>query len=289
MKILIFGASGMLGHNLFETFSENKNFETFGVIRKNVSVKVFRENAKRIKSISDAREIEEITDLIKEVSPKVIINCIGLIKQKEDLKNIVESIQLNSLFPHLLQIASRDVGAKLIHFSTDCVFSGKKGSYKEEDLPDSVDIYGLSKRLGEIDANGALTLRTSIIGHEIMSDVSLLDWFLNQEDSIKGYKKAIFSGLTTIEISKVLQQIILNNFSLSGIYHLSANPISKYDLLKLVAKIYKKNIEILEDTEVKIDRSLDSSKFSSITGYNPPSWEMLIKDLNNFYNEKFKE
>ena len=289
MKILIFGASGMLGHNLFETFSENKNFETFGVIRKNVSVNVFRENAKRIKSISDAREIEEITDLIKEVSPKVIINCIGLIKQKEDLKNIVESIQLNSLFPHLLQIASRDVGAKLIHFSTDCVFSGKKGSYKEEDLPDSVDIYGLSKRLGEIDANGALTLRTSIIGHEIMSDVSLLDWFLNQEDSIKGYKKAIFSGLTTIEISKVLQQIILNNFSLSGIYHLSANPISKYDLLKLVAKIYKKNIEILEDTEVKIDRSLDSSKFSSITGYNPPSWEMLIKDLNNFYNEKFKE
>ena len=289
MKILIFGASGMLGHNLFETFSENKNFETFGVIRKNVSVKVFRENAKRIKSISDAREIEEITDLIKEVSPKVIINCIGLIKQKEDLKNIVESIQLNSLFPHLLQIASRDVGAKLIHFSTDCVFSGKKGSYKEEDLPDSVDIYGLSKRLGEIDANGALTLRTSIIGHEIMSDVSLLDWFLNQEGSIKGYKKAIFSGLTTIEISKVLQQIILNNFSLSGIYHLSANPISKYDLLKLVAKIYKKNIEILEDTEVKIDLSLDSSKFSSITGYNPPSWEMLIKDLNNFYNEKFKE
>lgn len=289
MKILIFGASGMLGHNLFETFSENKNFETFGVIRKNVSVKVFRENAKRIKSISDAREIEEITDLIKEVSPKVIINCIGLIKQKEDLKNIVESIQLNSLFPHLLQIASRDVGAKLIHFSTDCVFSGKKGSYKEEDLPDSVDIYGLSKRLGEIDANGALTLRTSIIGHEIMSDVSLLDWFLNQEGSIKGYKKAIFSGLTTIEISKVLQQIILNNFSLSGIYHLSVNPISKYDLLKLVAKIYKKNIEILEDTEVKIDLSLDSSKFSSITGYNPPSWEMLIKDLNNFYNEKFKE
>ena len=279
----------MLGHNLFETFSENKKFETFGVIRKTVSVNVFRENAKRIKSISDAKEIEEITDLIKEVSPQVIINCIGLIKQKDNLKNIVESIQLNSLFPHLLQIASRDVGAKLIHFSTDCVFSGKKGSYKEEDLPDSVDIYGLSKRLGEIDANGALTLRTSIIGHEIMSDVSLLDWFLNQEDSIKGYKKAIFSGLTTIEISKVLQQIILNNFSLSGIYHLSANPISKYDLLKLVAKIYKKNIEILEDTEVKIDRSLDSSKFSSITGYNPPSWEMLIKDLNNFYNEKFKE
>ena len=289
MKILIFGASGMLGHNLFETFSENKKFETFGVIRKTVSVNVFRENAKRIKSISDAKEIEEITDLIKEVSPQVIINCIGLIKQKDNLKNIVESIQLNSLFPHLLQIASRDVGAKLIHFSTDCVFSGKKGSYKEEDLPDSVDIYGLSKRLGEIDANGALTLRTSIIGHEIMSDVSLLDWFLNQEDSIKGYKKAIFSGLTTIEISKVLQQIILNNFSLSGIYHLSVNPISKYDLLKLVAKIYKKNIEILEDTEVKIDLSLDSSKFSSITGYNPPSWEMLIKDLNNFYNEKFKE
>ena len=289
MRVLIFGASGMLGYNLFETFSENKKFETFGVIRKTFSVNVFKENTKRIKSISDAREIEEITDLIKEVSPEVIINCIGLIKQKDNLKKIVESIQLNSLFPHLLQIASRDVGAKLIHFSTDCVFSGKKGNYKEEDLPDSVDIYGLSKRLGEIDANGALTLRTSIIGHEIMSNVSLLDWFLNQEDSIKGYKKAIFSGLTTIEISKVLQQIILNNFNLSGMYHLSVSPISKYDLLKLVAKIYKKNIEILEDTEVKIDRSLDSSKFSSITGYNPPSWETLLKDLNNFYNEKFKE
>ena len=289
MKVLIFGASGMLGHNLFETFSENKKFETFGIIRKTFPVNVFKENAERIKSISDAREIEEIKDLLKEVSPEVIINCIGLIKQKENLPSIAESIQLNSLFPHLLQLASQEVGSKLIHFSTDCVFSGKKGSYKEEDLPDSVDLYGLSKRLGEIDSNGALTLRTSIIGHEIMSNVSLLDWFLNQKDSIKGYKKAIFSGLTTIEISKILQKMILNNFSLSGIYHLSVNPISKYDLLKLVAKIYKKNIVILEDTEVKIDRSLDSSKFLAITGYNPPSWETLIKDLNNFYNEKFKK
>ena len=289
MKILILGASGMLGHNLFETFSENDQFETFGVIRKNVNTGFFDKNLKRIKQISDANKIDEISKLLKEVSPKVVINCIGLIKQKNNSQSIADSIELNSLFPHLLHQASLDIGAKLIHFSTDCVFSGKKGNYKEKDKPDSVEIYGLSKRLGEIDSNRALTLRTSIIGHEIKSHVSLLDWFLNQEGSIRGYKKAIFSGLTTIEISKVLQQIILNNFSLSGIYHLSVNSISKYDLLKLVAKIYKKNIEILEDTEVKIDRSLDSSKFSAITGYNPPSWEKLIKDLNNFYNEKFKE
>ena len=289
MKILILGASGMLGHNLFETFSENDQFETFGVIRKNVDTGFFKKNLKRLKQISDANKIDEISKLLKEVSPKVVINCIGLIKQKNNSQSIADSIELNSLFPHLLHQASLGVGAKLIHFSTDCVFSGKKGNYKEKDKSDSVEIYGLSKRLGEIDSNRALTLRTSIIGHEIKSHVSLLDWFLNQEGSVKGYKKAIFSGLTTIEISKVLQQIILNNFNLSGIYHLSANSISKYDLLKLVAKIYKKNIEILEDTEVKIDRSLDSSKFSAITGYNPPSWETLIKDLNNFYNEKFKE
>jgi len=289
MRIIIFGASGMLGHNLFEIFSEIDQFETFGVLRKNVSTDFFKKNLKRIKQISDANKIDEISKLLKEVSPKVVINCIGLIKQKDNLQSIADSIQLNSLFPHLLYKASQDVGAKLIHFSTDCVFSGKRGSYKEKDEPDAIDIYGLSKRLGEINSEGALTLRTSIIGHEIKSHVSLVDWFLKQENSIKGYKEAIFSGLTTIEVAKVLHQIILNNFDLSGVYHLSVNPISKYELLKLVAKTYKKNIEIFEDNEVKIDRSLDSSKFSAITGYNPPSWDILIKDLNNFYNEKFKE
>ena len=207
-------------------------------------------------------------------------------KQKNKINNTGEIIYINSLLPHLLEEACKKVGARMIHFSTDCVFSGKLGKYAEENEPDAQDLYGLSKRLGEVLNENSLTLRTSIIGHELKSNLSLLDWFLSQENKVKGYKKAIFSGLTTIEIGKVLEKLYFQSLSGFFIFLLILN---KYDLLNLVAIEYKKNIKILEDSEIIIDRSLDSSKFKALTGYNPPSWQELIKELNDYYNEKFKK
>ncbi len=289
MKILIFGASGMLGNNLFNIFSEKTNFETYGVVRNKKKINNMSKYSKNLKEISDVRNYEEISRVSEKISPDVIINCIGIIKQREDIDDKTQTIQINSLLPHLLLNISKNVGAKFIHFSTDCVFSGKEGNYTEKHSPDAEDIYGLSKRLGEINGEGALTLRTSIIGHELDTKKSLIDWFLSQKRIVKGFKNAIFSGLTTTEISKVLENIILNNDDLEGLFHLSVNPINKFDLLKLVAEIYKKDIKIIEDNHVIIDRSLNSSNLRSITGYNPPSWRELITELNQFYNEKFKK
>ena len=288
MKLLILGASGMLGNNLFQFFSSKSEFETFATVRnKSTLGKVY--SSKKVLEISDIKNIKELNFILKRISPTVVINCIGSIKQKNKLNNTREIIYINSLLPHLLEEACKKVGARMIHFSTDCVFSGKLGKYTEENEPDAQDLYGLSKRLGEVLNENSLTLRTSIIGHELKSNLSLLDWFLSQENKVKGYKKAIFSGLTTIEIGKVLEKIIFPNLHLSGLFHLSVDPINKYDLLNLVAIEYKKNIKILEDSEIIIDRSLDSSKFKALTGYNPPSWQELIKELNDYYNEKFKK
>lgn len=288
MKLLILGASGMLGNNLFQFFLSKSKFETFALVRNKSSLSRVHAS-KKVIEISDIKNTKEFSSVLKKISPKVVINCIGAIKQKNNFNNSSEIIHINSLLPHLLEDACKKVGARMIHFSTDCVYSGKIGNYAEENEPDADDLYGLSKRLGEVLSETSLTLRTSIIGHELNSNLSLLDWFLSQESKVKGYKKAIFSGLTTIEIGKVLEKIILPNKDLSGLFHLSVNPISKYDLLNLVAKEYKKNIKIIEDSEIKIDRSLDSSKFITYTGYNPPSWTELIKELHDFYNEKFKK
>ncbi len=278
----------MLGNNLFQFFSSKSEFETFATVRnKSTLGKVY--SSKKVLEISDIKNLKELNFILKRISPTVVINCIGAIKQKNKLNNTREIIYINSLLPHLLEEACKKVGARMIHFSTDCVFSGKLGKYTEENEPDAQDLYGLSKRLGEVLNENSLTLRTSIIGHELKSNLSLLDWFLSQENKVKGYKKAIFSGLTTIEIGKVLEKIIFPNLHLSGLFHLSVDPINKYDLLNLVAIEYKKNIKILEDSEIIIDRSLDSSKFKALTGYNPPSWQELIKELNDYYNEKFKK
>lgn len=289
MKILIFGASGMLGNNLFNIFSEKTNFETYGVVRNKKKINNMSKYSKNLKEISDVRNYEEISRVIEKISPEILINCVGIIKQREEIEDKTQTIQINSLLPHLLLNISKNVGAKFIHFSTDCVFSGKEGNYTEKHSPDAEDIYGLSKRLGEINGEGALTLRTSIIGHELDTKKSLIDWFLSQKRIVKGFKNAIFSGLTTTEISKVLENIIFNNDDLEGLFHLSVNPINKFDLLKLVAEIYKKDIKIIEDNHVIIDRSLNSSNLRSITGYNPPSWREMITELNQFYNEKFKK
>lgn len=217
----------------------------------------------------------------------VVINCIGLIKQHDVAKQHVEAIEINALLPHKIAQLCDRVGARLIHFSTDCVFDGKAGNYLETDLPTATDLYGKSKCLGEVDYGQHITLRTSIIGHELKSSVSLIDWFLNQKGFVRGFSKAVFSGLPTAYVAKVLEDYVLPNPSLSGLYQLSVDPIDKFSLISKVADVYNKQIEIERFEDFVIDRSLNSIKFREKTGFVPPSWDELVAFMHSDYSKRY--
>lgn len=288
MKILILGATGMLGHTLFYYFSKNLEYIVYGTERNDENVDKFfsPEFVKRIIPGVDALNIESVENVIKKINPDVVINCIGIIKQLQESKDPILSISINSLFPHQLADICTDCKSRLIHISTDCVFDGKKGNYMDNDFADSDDLYGRTKFLGEVDYSNAVTLRTSIIGHELKGKLSLIDWFLAQEGEVKGFDKAIYTGFPTIEFASIMDKYVIHDSSLKGLYHVSSDPISKYELLKLVAKIYKKDIIIYSDSSIKIDRSLNSDRFRFKTGYVPLPWEKLINRMYDDYLEK---
>lgn len=287
-KILILGANGMLGHTLFYYFINHKK-DVWATLRnkKNLHQTFSEAMQKRIFLDVDVAQLKGIEKVIAELSPTLVINCIGIIKQLPSAKDSITSIQINALLPHQLAEICKKVKARLIQISTDCVFSGDKGNYKEEDFSDAHDLYGRTKYLGELDYEHTLTLRTSIIGHELKEHkVSLIDWFLSQEGSINGFKKALYTGFPTIEIARIIDEYVLKNPNLHGLYHVSSDVISKYDLLNLVKDVYKKNIEIKEEENFVIDRSLNSKRFQKATGYNPPSWDELIKRMYQDYKSR---
>jgi dTDP-4-dehydrorhamnose reductase len=278
MKILIFGSSGMLGSQLF--ISLGKMYEVIGTsrdIKIHDSLVRFNNSFHQFLDIKDDNEIKNIIQYIK---PTVVINCIGLIKQRDNVNNPLDVLPINSLFPHQLSKICKKYEARLIQISTDCVFSGKKGDYVESDKSDAEDLYGISKYIGEVNhEENCITLRTSIIGHELNSKKALLEWFLSQELSVKGYRKAVFSGLTTNELSRVIRDVVIPNKSLAGLFHISSNAIDKYSLLKMISEVYNKKIEIISDDSLIIDRSLDSSYFKKTTGYIAPDWHDMIKEM----------
>ncbi len=244
MKILIIGGSGMLGHKLVQVLSGN--FDVWTTIRAKSNIfdefKIF-DRVRTYENIN-VENIDEIEKIITTIEPDVVINAVGIIKQSAASKDIVQTLTINSIFPHRLAEITKKYDARLISFSTDCVFSGKKGNYKEEDLADAVDLYGRSKNLGEVMANNCLTLRTSIIGRELFSAKSLVEWFLsNRGKQVKGYVNAIFSGFPTIVISEIIADLIVKHKNLQGLYHLSSEPINKFDLLNLLKREYKIYIE----------------------------------------------
>ena len=281
--ILIIGGSGMLGNTLFRYLSQYDKFKVYATLRKKEHLNFF-DHALRPNIIFDIdiRNLENLEKNIFNLKPNLIINCVGIIKQKILMNNNLDSIQINSLFPHQLAKISTKYNSRLLHFSTDCVFSGKKGMYKEEDFADASDIYGRTKLLGEVFYPNSITFRTSIIGHEINSKNSLLEWFLSQKTKIKGFNKAIFSGLPTIEIARIIKEFIIPNPKLKGLYHLSGNPISKYKLLKIISEIYQKDIQISKDDEFIVDKSLCSSKFRNETSFIPQPWENLVAEMKAF-------
>ena len=279
-KILIVGASGMIGHKLYNYFTNIPEFDTKGIVRSLRNLKI---NSYKI--IENYNFIQEdiINKIIQSEKPDLVINCIGIVKQNKEIKNIKKVLYINSFFPKLLSQICQNNNIRLITFSTDCVFNGKKGFYKETDLANAVDTYGRTKFIGELYSKSDITLRTSFFGRELNTKNGLIEWFLqqtkNDKEKIFGYKKAIYSGLPTIEIAKIIEKYIIPNKQIKGLYHLSSDPIDKYSLLKLVNKIYKLNTSIIEEYDNVINRSLDSSKFRSETGFEPLPWEHLIKSM----------
>ena len=283
-RVLVLGASGMLGSTLFRAFSRSPDFVTFGSIREASAKRYFVPELHDflIPNVYLNGESGLLT-AFAVAKPDVVINCIGIIKQLPNANDHLDSLAINAMLPHRVAKYCDATGARLVHFSTDCVFSGKRGYYTEEDFPDAYDLYGRTKLLGEVSYKNTITLRTSIIGHELNRSKSLVDWFLSQPGEIKGFTKAVFSGLPTIEVARVVKEFVIPNSDLNGLYHLSVDPINKYDLLNLVATTYDKHIKIIPDDELSIDRSLNSDRFRVATGFKPRPWLDLIKDMHEEY------
>lgn len=273
----------MLGNAIVRVMSENQHLEVFGTVRANNIPQIFsREIAKKIITGVDVTNQDSLVKLFAEVKPDVVINCVGLVKQLAEVDDPLIALPINAMLPHQLAHLCGVYGARLVHISTDCVFSGTKGNYLETDVSDANDLYGKSKYLGEVDYSHAVTLRTSIIGHELQSAHGLIGWFLSQKQQCKGYTKAIFSGLPTVALAQIIRDFVIPNPALSGVYHVAAEPISKYDLLSLVADVYGKAINIVPDDHVVIDRSLNAEKFKHATGYTAPKWPELIKLMHSY-------
>jgi dTDP-4-dehydrorhamnose reductase len=282
-NVLVLGASGMLGNAVLRVMADSPGYQVTGTVRSARSVALFPCDLQHNIAVgTDVENFDSVVSLFAKLRPEVVINCIGLVKQLSEADDPLVALPINALFPHRLARLCAATGARLVHLSTDCVFSGSKGMYLETDLSDAKDLYGRSKYLGEVDYPNAITLRTSIIGHELDGARSLIGWFLSQNGPVKGYRRAVFSGLPTVVVARVIRDYVIPRPDLHGLFHLSAEAISKYDLLKLVASIYDKNIDIVADDQLAIDRSLDSSRFRNETGFQPAPWPELIKDMHDF-------
>jgi dTDP-4-dehydrorhamnose reductase len=280
VKILVLGATGMLGHKLLQVLSENHIVT--GTVRKDSSIFVNHPVFSKMNILGNisADNLESICTAINKQKPDVIINCIGIVKQLPAAQDPLQSIALNALFPHQLAHLCRQKNIRLIHISTDCVFSGLKGCYSEKDPSDAEDLYGKTKYLGEVDYPGCLTIRTSIIGRELETAHGLIEWFISQDGkTVNGFKKAVFSGLTTLALSEIIGQLIDDYPHLHGVFQVASEPISKYDLLSLVKKTYRLNITIEPEETVINNRSLNPTKFKSETNIKIPSWVYMIDEM----------
>ncbi|MQG91481.1 SDR family oxidoreductase [Pseudomonas sp. MN1F] len=281
MRVLVLGVTGMLGNAVFKVFDNDDSHEVWGTLRNLTGLRNFSQSShSRLLPGVDVLDQQALVNVLNKVRPEVVINCVGLIKQLADAKDPLTALPINSMLPHRLAALCSLAQARLIHVSTDCVFSGRQGNYHENDTSDAEDLYGKSKYIGELhDLPGAITLRTSIIGHELNSSQSLVDWFLSQEGTVKGFSKAVFSGLPTVELARVMKDYVLPRPELCGLYHVAAQPVSKLELLRLLAKQYAKDIKITPDDNLVIDRSLDGGRFSEATGYVAPSWPELVRAM----------
>lgn len=284
VNVLVLGAGGMLGNTVFRYFSASEGFEVSGTLRSSRAVSYFNEALRsQLLTQVDVENFDSLSAAFAVAQPDVVINCIGLVKQLATANDPLQAIPINALLPHRLARLAAIAGARLIHVSTDCVFSGVRGGYQTTDFPDADDLYGRSKLLGEVvDCPHAITLRTSIIGHELDSNHGLVNWFLSQNGTVCGFTRAVFSGLPTVELARVMRDFVLPHPELQGLYQVATPAINKHDLLQLLKFSYRKDIEIVPDAQLVLDRSLDGTKFQQATGYVSPAWAELVANMRQF-------
>lgn len=274
----------MLGHVVLRMLDCRPDLTVFGTVRSRGAVDLLPRGVRE--RVIDGVEVENersVASAFDTAKPDVVINCVGIVKQLHSAEDPVAALPVNAVFPHRLAQFCDVAGARLIQVSTDCVFSGSKGMYRESDPSDATDLYGRSKLLGEVTAPHTITLRTSMVGHELATKHGLLEWFLSQTGSVNGYRRAIFSGLPTMEFARVMLDYVLPHPELSGVYHVAAEPINKYELLKLFAREYEKDIAIHADDRLVIDRSLDGRSFRDATGYVAAPWPELVRRMREFH------
>ncbi|QWC95534.1 SDR family oxidoreductase [Polynucleobacter paneuropaeus] len=281
MKVLILGVTGLIGSTLSRTLVLDEKIQVIGTTRKlKFNSSLVGLHDEQIYKNINISNIDCVVELLERVRPSIVINCAGITKHIHEADNPIVVLPINSIFPHRLGKLCTLVGARLIHISSDCVFSGDSGSYGEFSNTDARDLYGKSKSLGEvINQVNCVTLRTSTIGHEIETKYGLLEWFLNQKNECNGFSRAIFSGLTTLELARVIKNHVIPNQTISGLYNVAAEPITKYDLLCLISKIYRKDTNLILNEEFVINRSLSPKKFFDLTGYIAPKWTTMINDM----------
>ena len=281
--VLVLGASGMLGNAVLRLFSQSAGYRVLGTVRSTRGLNLLPSTLHEAILVGvDVESFDSLASALAAARPDVVVNCVGVVKQRSQADDPLVAVPINSLLPHRLARLCSLAGARLIHVSTDCVFSGRRGNYRESDFPDADDLYGRSKYLGEVDYPHAITLRTSIIGHELDGARSLVGWFLAQGSAVKGYTKAVFSGVPTVELARIIRDHVLPHPELHGLYHVSAAPITKYDLLTMVAATYGKSVAIAPDASVTIDRSLNSERFQEATGFSAAPWPELIDQMHDF-------
>ena len=280
MRLLILGGSGMLGHQLWRGL--HAQHDTWVTLRRPVAdfaVHNLFDEAKAIQ-FDDITDDTALERALGQAKPEAVINCVGLIKQRDEASDEALTLRVNAEFPHRLAKRCGEAGARLIHFSTDCIFAGTKGNYTESDPSDAADLYGQSKHQGEVADAHSVTLRTSVIGHELGTNLALLDWFLSQRfQAVNAYTKAIYSGFTTLEMARIVDLILTQHTDLSGVWHVASEPISKFALLQLCREKLGWEGVIEPNDEFVCDRSLNADRFNQATGYTPPSWEAMISEL----------
>lgn len=283
MRILVLGANGMLGHTLLRYLTKYTDAEAVGACRDPSLLLVkYPYLEECVHSSQGLVSTDALGQLLMHVQPDVVVNCVGLVKQKVTDEDAYQLIKINALFPHKLRLLCSLCNSRVVQISTDCVFSGDRGNYSEDDLPDASDVYGRTKLLGELETENAITIRTSIIGHEMSGNSGLLEWYLSEKGKVEGYKEAYFSGVTTFELSRLLYEGVLNNSALKGVINIASERISKYDLLAEIAEAYNSSAKLVPDSEVSIDRSLNGKKFEQITGLKPASWQDMLREMKQF-------
>jgi dTDP-4-dehydrorhamnose reductase len=280
-KVLVLGASGLLGNAVYRVLSDSQQFKTIGTIRSNYYKTFFSPRlAANLACVTDLLDCNELEQLIQYIKPDIVINCLSIGRPAPSNPEVILSIL--SVIPQRLALLCTKVKARLIQISSDGVFSGKRGDYSEDDLPDANDIYGIAKLLGEVNGENSVTLRTSIIGPELNGKLGMFEWLLSQSGQCKGYTQALFSGLTTIELAQLIRDVVIPRAEIQGVLHIASTPISKFDLLCLIAECYKLDVEIIPDESIIIDRSLSGVKFKKLTGYSSPSWTDMISLMYKF-------